>query len=295
VIPKPISASDLFETMLGSETIAVVCGLASALAWGGGDFAGGLASRKAHTAVVVLYSQMLGGFVLLGLTPVFAEHVPDLRQLLSGMLAGGFGVGGLVCLYQGLSSGRMGLVAPLSAVVTAVIPIFVSFLIDGVPPPLRVGGLVVAVGAVWLLSLPAGTLRIQKGELRLSLLAGTGFGLFFILMDHASGEAILWPLLASKIGAIGVMLILLIGTRRLALPPAGQTGFIALAGILDASGTAAFTVATHLGRLDISTVLASLYPAMTILLAWLVFHERLDRRQWIGVLVAILALIMIAT
>ena len=280
--------------MIGSETVAVICGLASALAWGSGDFAGGLASRKANTMVVVLYSQLLGGLVLLGLTPVFADHAPDLRQLLSGVLAGGFGVGGLVCLYQGLSSGRMGLVAPLSAVVTAVIPILVSFLIDGAPTPLRMGGLGVALGAVWLLSSPAGTLRIQKGELRLSLLAGTGFGLFFILMDHASGEAVLWPLLASKIGAVTVMLILLIATRRLALPPVGQWGFIALAGILDASGTAAFTVATHLGRLDVSTVLSSLYPATTILLAWLVFRERLDQRQWAGVLVAGAALVMIA-
>ena len=280
--------------MADSETIAVVCGLVSALAWGGGDFAGGIASRKTDTFVVVLFSQILGGAILLGLTPVFAEKPPDARQLISGMLAGGLGVGGLVCLYKGLASGRMGLVAPLSAVVTAVIPMAASFLIDGLPTPVRLCGLVVAMAAVWLLSAPSGTLRIQKGELRLAFLAGTGFGLFFIFMDHASGDAILWPLLSSKFGAVLVMLASLTATRRFALPIKGPLGFIALAGVLDASGTAAFTVATHLGRLDVATILSSLYPATTILLAGFFFRERLARRQWGGVLIAGVALVLIA-
>lgn len=280
--------------MIGNENLAIFCGLASAIAWGAGDFAGGVASRKGSALVVVLFSQLLGGVIIAGLTPVFADHGPDARQLLAGVLAGGCGVLGLVWLYQGLASGRMGLVAPLSAVVTAVIPMAFAFVTEGVPAPFRLTGLAGALGAVWLLSSPAGRLRIRKGELRLALMAGTSFGLFFILMDHASGEAVLWPLLASKCGAIGVMLLILVATRRLALPPMKQTAFIVLAGVLDASGTAAFTVAAHLGRLDISTVLSSLYPATTIFLAWLFFHERLDRRQWCGVAVAGASLVLIA-
>ena len=280
--------------MIGSETMAITCGLGSAIAWGAGDFAGGFASRRVNALTVVLFSQMLGGLLMLGLTPLFAEHLPDTRQMLAGMLAGAFGVMGLVGLYKGLASGRMGLVAPLSAVVTAVLPMTYSFLVEGLPTMLQMVGLVTAMAAVWLLSSPGGKLSIQKGEIRLSLLAGLGFGLFFILMDHASGQAILWPLLASKIGGITVMLIVLAVSRQLAVPPKGQVGFIALAGILDMTGTAAFVLAAHVGRLDISTVLASLYPASTIMLAWLVFRERLGRRQWLGVATASVALVLIA-
>ncbi|MBC2709770.1 MAG: DMT family transporter [Desulfosarcina sp.] len=280
--------------MIGSEALAITCGLCSALAWGAGDFAGGFASRRGNALTVVLFSQILGGILLTCLTPLFAEKAPDTRQLLFGILAGAFGVLGLVGLYKGLASGRMGLVAPLSAMVTAVIPIGFSFVLEGLPGTLLMFGLAAAMVAVWLLSSPGGDMRIQKGELRLSLLAGLGFGLFFIMMDHASGQAVLWPLLASKIGAVTVMFLILTLTRQLAAPPKGQVGFIVLAGILDTAGTAAFTVAAHLGRLDISTVLASLYPASTIMLAWLVFRESLDRRQWFGVAIACVALVLIA-
>ena len=280
--------------MIGSETLAIACGLCSALAWGAGDFAGGLASRRANALGVVLFSQMLGGIMMLGLAFGFAEHAPDTRQVLAGMLAGLCGVLGLVGLYKGLASGRMGLVAPLSAVVTAVIPIGFSFVTEGLPKSLQMVALAIAMAAVWLLASPGGQMRMQKKELRLSLLAGLGFGLFFILMDHASGEAILWPLLAAKIGGITTMALILAATRQLASPPRGQVGFIALAGILDIAGNAAFVMAAHLGRLDISTVLASLYPASTIMLARLVFNERLSGRQWVGVALAIAALVLIA-
>ncbi|MFO7713101.1 EamA family transporter [Desulfosarcina sp.] len=280
--------------MLNPETLAVTCGLCSALAWGAGDFAGGFASRRGNALTVVFFSQLLGGLLMLGLTPMLAEHAPDSRQVMAGMLAGAFGVLGLVGLYKGLGSGRMGLVAPLSAMVTAVIPMGFAFVVEGLPTAMQMGGLAVAMAAVWLLSSPGGELRIQKGELRLSLLAGLGFGLFFILMDHASGQAVLWPLLASKAGAVSVMVVVLTATRQLAPPPKNQVGFILLAGILDTTGTAAFTLAAHLGRLDISTVLASLYPASTIILAWIVFRERLGRRQWFGVAGACVALVLIA-
>ncbi len=280
--------------MISSETIAITCGLFSALAWGAGDFTGGFAARRGSALTVVFFSQLLGGVLMLTLTSLLADHAPDTRQLLSGMLAGAFGALGLVFLYKGLASGRMGLVAPLSAMVAAVLPMGFSFVVEGLPTPLQMSGLAAAMVAVWLLSSPGGNMRIKKGELRLSLLAGLGFGLFFILMDHASGQALLWPLLAAKAGGVTVMFLILTATRQLAPPPGGQIILIALTGILDMAGTAAFVVAAHLGRLDVSTVLASLYPASTIMLAWLVFREHLGRRQWFGVATASAALILIA-
>lgn len=280
--------------MINPETLTIACGIGSALAWGAGDFAGGFASRRGNALIVVLFSQLIGGILLFCLAAAFARSMPPTGHLLSGGLAGIFGVLGLIGLYTGLAQGRMGLVAPLSAVVTAVVPMAFSFFMEGFPGGLRVVGFGIAMAAVWLLSSPGGDSKIAPGELRLSLSAGLGFGLFFIFMDHASSQAVLWPLVAARAAAIVVMFTILATTRQLAPPPRGQFAFIALAGILDTAGNAAFGMAAHLGRLDIAAMLASLYPASTVLLAWLVFRERLGRRQWFGVVTAAVALVLIA-
>ena len=276
------------------ETLAITCGLASAVAWGAGDFTGGFASRRGNALTVVLFSQLIGGILLFALTMLFARNQPPASHLLSGAMAGVFGVLGLVGLYQGLAQGRMGLVAPLSAVVTALVPLAFSFFIEGAPGRLRMVGFGIALAAVWMLSSPGGTTKITTGEIKLSLFAGLGFGLFFIFMDHASSQAVLWPLVAARAAAIVLMFTFLALSRQLTAPPRGQTVFIALAGILDTTGNAAFVMAAHLGRLDIAVVLASLYPASTVLLAWLVLRERLGGQQWAGVAAAGAALVLIA-
>ena len=280
--------------MITSESLSITCGLASALAWGAGDFAGGFASRRSNALTVVLFSQLIGGALLFVLAILFAQSIPPTAHLLSGALAGIFGVLGLVMLYKGLAQGRMGLVAPLSAVVTALVPLVFSLFAEGFPGRMRVFGFLIALVAVWFLSSPGGTAKIEPGELKLSLSAGLGFGLFFIFMDHASSQAVLWPLVAARGVAIIAIFTLLTATRQLTAPPAGQFAFIALAGILDAAGNAAFVMAAHLGRLDIAAVLASLYPASTVLLAWIVFRERLVGQQWLGVVAAGAALVLIA-
>jgi drug/metabolite transporter (DMT)-like permease len=280
--------------MINPETLTVTCGLCSALAWGAGDFAGGFASRRGSALIVILFSQLIGGTLLVCLAAAFSRSVPPIRHLLFGGLAGIFGVIGLVGLYKGLAQGRMGLVAPLSAVVTALVPMTFSFIVEGLPGWLRMIGFGIAMAAVWFLSSPGDQSRIGPGELRLSILAGLGFGLFFIFMDQASSQSVLWPLVAARAAAIVVMFTLLATTRQLAPPPRDQFVFIALAGILDTAGNAAFGMAAHLGRLDIAAILASLYPASTVLLAWLVFREGLGRRQWFGVASAGVALVLIA-
>ncbi len=280
--------------MINPETLAVTCGLCSALAWGAGDFAGGFASRRGRVLTVVLFSQLIGGILLVCLAALFSRSMPPARHLLFGGLAGIFGVLGLTGLYKGLAQGRMGLVAPLSAVVTALVPMAFSWIVEGFPGWLRIIGFGIAMSAVWLLSSPGGDSKIEPGELRLSILAGLGFGLFFIFMDQASSQTVLWPLVAARAGAIGLMFTFLATTRRLAPPPRGQFAFIALAGILDTAGNAFFGMAAHLGRLDIAAILASLYPASTVLLAWLVLREGLGRRQWMGVASAGVALVLIA-
>ena len=140
--------------MIAAETLAVACGLGSALAWGAGDFVGGLASRRSSALIVVLFSQLVGGGLLLGLAVALGGNLPPARQMVFGALAGVFGVLGLVGLYEGLAQGRMGLVAPLSAVVTVLVPLLFSLVVEGFPGWLRMVGFAIAVVAV-----PAATAR----------------------------------------------------------------------------------------------------------------------------------------
>ena len=280
--------------MISAETLAVGCGLGSAIVWGAGDFAGGFATRRANALTVIFFSQLIGGTLLLAFAAAFSSGTPPGRHLFFAALAGIFGVLGLIGLYRGLAGGRMGLVAPLSAIVTALVPLLFSLTTEGYPGHLRFAGFGVGLSAVWLLSSPGGKLAIKPGELKLSLSAGLGFGLFFVCMGTASGETVLWPLLAARGSAVLLMLILLLSSRQMTVPPRSQFGLIALAGILDTMGNAGFGMAAHLGRLDIAAILASLYPAPTVILAWLVLRERLGRRQWFGVAVAVCALVLIA-
>jgi drug/metabolite transporter (DMT)-like permease len=282
------------EIMFNAETLAVVCGLSSAIVWGAGDFAGGFAARRANALTVILFSQLIGGSLLLVIAAFFAQGVPPTRHLAFAGLAGIFGVLGLIGLYKGLAGGRMGLVAPLSAVVTALVPLIFSTVTEGYPGHLCMAGFLIAMAAVWLLSSPGGKFSVSGQELKLSLFAGLGFGLFFIFMGNASDEMVLWPLVAARGSAIFLMVFLLISTRQPFVPPRNHFGIIALAGILDTLGNAAFGMAAHFGRLDVAAILASLYPASTVILAWLIMKERLGRRQWFGVSVAVVALVLIS-
>ena len=162
--------------------------------------------------------------------------------------------------------------------------------------PQQLVGFAAALLAVWLISGSNGDgftgLRWQ--ELRLPVIAGLGFGLFFISIDRVSDQAILWPLVGARAASISIMLILALIYRQGDHRPAkSQLGIIALVGISDAAGNAFFALATSLGRLDIAAILSSLYPAMTILLARLILAEHLTRRQWMGLAVALIAVVLI--
>ena len=280
--------------MWSSEAVTVAYGLASAAAWGAGDFGGGLATRRSSARGVILFSQLIGVgllFALMGFMPQPALLPID---LLYGVLAGICGSLGLVGLYTALSRSRMGVVAPVAAVVTAVIPLTVGFFLEGAPPVQQGGGFVLALLAVWLLSRSSAGFNVTPKELLLPAAAGVGFGLFFILIDRVTAGALLWPLIAARLGSIVIMTIWSLARRPFTAPSWRQLPLIALAGIGDTGGNAFFALAAQAGRLDIASVLASLYPAATVMLAWLVLKERLGLKQWLGVAMAIVALLLIA-
>jgi len=280
---------------LGSEFLSVVYGLASAASWGAADFSGGVATKRTPVYGVVIVSQLVGGILLLPVALIYAEATPSPGSLLLGGIAGVSGALGLIALYTGLAGGRMGVVAPVTGMVTAVLPVVVGILDEGLPSIYHLLGFGVAFLAVWFLSRGSNEATIGVPELGLSIAAGAGFGLFFVLIDLVSSDAILWPLVSARVASTSLLSLFSALRRQRVGPVRHQLLIIALAGILDTGGNAFFALATRAGRLDISSVLASLYPAGTVLLAQLFLKERLDQHQWIGVIAAVVALALIAT
>jgi len=278
-----------------SETIAITYGLSSAIIWGAGDFSGGWASRRNSVLTVILFSQVIGALMLVAFGYLFSEPVPATLALAWGGVAGICGVIGLTAFYKGLASGRMGVVAPLSAILTAMLPVCFAFFTEGLPRLTQISGFAVALLSVWFLSAPESSSRIKKAEFGLSMVAGLGFGLFFVCIGHVSHQGIFWPLVAARVASISMMAVVLFMKKTRFVPPGNQIPIIALTGILDAGGNAFFALAAHTGRLDVSAVLASLYPATTVMLAWFLLKERLKGQQWAGVGAAVVALVLIST
>ena len=280
--------------MIGSGISVILLGLASALSWGAGDFSGGLASKRTSVYSVVVLSQFVSLVLLVLSAVLIPEGDNSLRDIALGGIAGVCGAAGLVALYSSLARGPMGVVAPVTAVAAAIIPVIFSILNEGLPAMEVFVGFIIAFIAVWLISQGGQEAKIHLTDLRLPIFAGFGFGIFFILIDQVSSNAILWPLVSARSASILVVFIVGMLSRNIELPVLPRLPIIALAGIFDTGGNIFFALATRVGRLDISAILGSLYPAATVVLAWIILKERLALRQWIGILLALVAVILIA-
>jgi drug/metabolite transporter (DMT)-like permease len=281
--------------MSGTQLTAVFYGLAAAASWGAGDFSGGFATKRFNVLSVAIVSQIIGGVVLLALPFLFGEQMPVFQDMLWGALAGVFGGVGLLGFYQALAVGHMGVAAPVTGVVTVIVPVIVGSAIEGLPGGRPIIGFCCAIIAVWLVSRTNNGKPTQLRELGLPVFAGMGFGLFMILLDQASEDTLLWPLVAVRLGSVSMLLSIAALTGRREIPPRHHLPVIALAGLLDAGGNAFFGLAAQIGRLDTAAVLGSLYPAATVLLAWFILKERIGREQWLGVAAALIAIVLIAS
>ena len=267
--------------MSGSE-LAAAFGLASAASWGGGDFSGGLAARRADASVVAGVSRAVGLSVQIALALVVFEPAPPIHAVAWAVAAGVAGSVGLAALYRSLAIGRMGVNSPLTAVLAASLPVLVGALSQGLPSGLRVVGFGVALAGVWCLSRPEGVTGPPRG-LGLALLAGLGFGGFYVLIAQVHGASVFWPLAASTGTSLIVLLTPALARRRAWFAAPGALPISLLAGTLDAGGNIFFVLSAHGGRLDVAAVLASLYPAVTVLMARLVLKEHLNRIQAVGI------------
>jgi drug/metabolite transporter (DMT)-like permease len=284
--------------MMGSTLLPIAFGLLSAAIWGAGDFCGGLATKRTRVYEVIIVGDLVGAILLAGLALAFGEGLPAWRDLGWGALAGLAGVAGLIALYQALASGRMSAASPVAAVVSALVPVVFGMLVDGLPGQVRMAGFGLALVGVWLVS-TNDQVRIQFDELGLPLAAGLGFGIFFILIDNVSETAVFWPLVSARVAAVAAVAVYARAAARppAALPfrPPGRESWvlIGMVGMLDAGGNAFFALAARAGRLDVAAVLASLYPASTVLLAWWILKERISRLQALGVAAAVAAVVLI--
>jgi len=188
----------------------------------------------------------------------------------------------------------MGVVAPVAAVISALFPLIVGWLLEGVPAPAQLAGFGLALCAVWLITRPGRGARIHARNLALPLIAGLGFGVFLVLIDRVSTVAILWPLASARAVSVLAFAGALILTRQPVASAVGQLPLIVLVGLFDSGGNAFYALAARAGRLDTAAVLGSFYPAMTVILARFILKERLSPQQGLGLALAVAAIMLIA-
>ncbi|OAD23528.1 membrane protein containing DUF6, transmembrane [Candidatus Thiomargarita nelsonii] len=260
----------MFETTLLTTFFA----LGATIAWGSGDFSGGLAVKRHNVYSVLLAAQLISFIPLLLLVLSFEFIVPQTADLLLGGLGGVCSMIGLLNLYTGLARGRMSIVAPLAAITASVIPVLIGILSDGPPTTVQSIGFIIALVAVWFLSSDGQRLEATAIELRFAIISGVGFAAFYVAIDRVSGDTALWPVLAARVASLIALSLYTISRRKWHTPTRSLLPLIALVGLLDTAGNYFFTMATQVGRLDVATIVSSLYPAITIMLAWLILKER---------------------
>lgn len=265
----------------------------AALGFGVSDYIGGVTSRRAPAMTVILWSYVLQAVILAVAVPLTSGSFPA-RGAGFGVAAGVGGVVGLVFLYRGLAEGRMAVVAPVSAVVGAALPVAVGMGLGERPGAAAVAGMVLALPAVWLVSAVAGTETGPTG-VGFGVAAGAGFALFSVMIGRAPAEAGLWPLGVSRAVSLGLLLaVLALGRLDRHLPAAARPGVAAVA-VGEVASNVAFIAAVRTGLLSLAAVVTSLYPVVTVLLARLVLAEPMRPRQWTGLGLAVAALTLIAT
>ncbi len=286
--------------------------LAAAVLWGGGDFAGGMGVKRAGGAMgaalrVILLSHAMSFGVLSLAAWMRGDAFPHEPALAWGVAAGVTAGISLSCFYIALSRGAMGASAALSGLLAAAIPAGVSAVWEGSPGVLRIAGFLVAGVAIWLIAAgpnpeaKADRGSKDRGTFWLAFAGGVGFGIYFTALKLAAAKTgVIWPLVTCRMGSLAVCSLMLAGMALTSRTSGTKTVvsrkvflWAAATALLDSSGNLFYIAATRAGRLDVAAVLASLYPASTILLAAWTLHEKPTRRQGLGMAVAAAAVVMI--
>jgi drug/metabolite transporter (DMT)-like permease len=274
----------------------VLLALSSALIYGVGDWFGGRASRHQQSIVVAATGQIVS-LVLVAVTVfVMGTTVPGAGTWWWSAAGGMAGALGLAGLYHGFAHGDISVVAPVSAVVGASVPVIVGLALGERPSLLALGGIVLAVGAVALVSGAIGPHEHNTPPriVALAVAVGACFGTLFVCLERASSDSGMWPLLIARLASVPFLLALALvsGIRPARHRPSLQLAVVA--GVFDMGANALYLVAVRSGMLSVVAVVASLYPASTVLLAFAVDKERVSRWQAVGLGAAALALALVS-
>ena len=272
--------------------------LGSSLTYGVSDFLGGTTSRRIGTLQFIFFTQLIGALLAVGWVLISSEPVPPAVAVVAATGAGlGLAVG-VAAFFQAMVVGKMSVVAPISAT-GVVLPVAVGIARGERPSAAQAVGIVVAIAGVALAARPPGEREAARAEsgFGLALVAAVGTGLFLWLMAPASRHGVLWAILISRV-IPAVALIVVVGVRRTSLRPAFQprmAATIVAAALLAFAGTALYALATLHSQLVIVSVLGSLYPAVTGLLAYHVLGERLGRSQQVGIAAVLSGVVLLST
>jgi drug/metabolite transporter (DMT)-like permease len=286
--------------------IAILLALTAALSWGTGDFLGGIGSRR-YALLWVLLASALGGTLLAGVgTLISGDSPPPTNHFLLAAIAGLVGLVALAAFYRALAIGTMSIVAPITATGSS-IPVLWGVIGRGEKLTLfAVISIFVAVCGVILASREQDAAqttgvddKTHRESILLAFVAAAGFGTIFTLIAEAGEESIFWPAMTLKLvtTASVVIILLLAGSRREAWgarPHGKQWLFPISIGFFDVGANITFAAAAQRGELAITSVVSSLYPVTTVILAYFFLHERLAISQRVGVVMALVGVVMLA-
>ena len=283
--------------------MVILLGLTAAVLYGSGDFLGGMATRRAPVLAVLTVANMAAVIAAFAPAAMSPGHA-NLAGLAWGISAGLTGGLGLIVFYIGLATGPMSVVAPVSGLISMVLPVAVA-LAEGERPGVGVyAGALLCLAAVVLAS-SAGHTSAADGPGRpgrgrpitYGIASGALFGLFFLLIRNAGQSGTFWPVAAGRIGELVIVLIAAAVLRR-GLLPHGTGGLpllaAAAAGMIDVVANICYVAATRTGMFGLAVVLASLYPGVTVLMARMVLGERLRWTQRAGLVLAAIGILLVA-
>lgn len=277
--------------VLPSQLLPVAFSLGAVFVWGTSDFLGGYASRRSNAFLFTTIVHLSGLLLMSGVAVAGHSPFPSRAGVAWALAAGLSGGGGLAIFYRALASGRMGLTAPVAAVLSAIIPTVFGILTEGAPRSVQVAGFVFAVAGIWLISRPEDGGRPQG--IGAAVFAGICFAGYYLFIKQAGNDSAVWLSAISRVAAVSLTGTIVILGRHRQITSEG-VGWGLVAGVLDISGSVMFVRATQTGRLDAAVVISSLYPAITVLLARLFLKERFTGWKMVGMFAALLAVPLIA-
>jgi drug/metabolite transporter (DMT)-like permease len=275
--------------------LGIALALSASLAWGFSDYLGGIKSRVVPLLALVAVSQ-LAGLVLIAVVTGATGSFPNASTAAYAAIGGAAGVIAVAAFYRGMAIGRISIVAPVSATGVA-IPVVAGFLRGERPGSLALLGMALAFIGVVLASAEtdsSGNRSIAAG-VELALAAALGFGVFFLFLAKASeGNHALAATFMLRLTTVPLVLLAMLALRQPLRVPRRHLRWIVLIGVLDSGANALYALATNHGLLSLVSVLSSLYPLTTVLLAQALLHEHVSRHQRLGIVAALAGVVLIS-